>query len=311
MVDSNARRSVVGHSVVRTAPTLGTFGRVGSAAFVGWASWLGLVGAAGVTGCEYTDVVALRDDGVGDPVRVVDAAVSRETLSSAGNSGSADAAATSDVTATTDAALGAACDGVYCFGFEQPAVPTENVEWVEQNGALTQDCTRARSGACSGAATLTAGGGVAYLAMDVSPAQVHWFVRAYVWIPSELVVDDIAIIHVGTRGGNAGVNVDLHDADRLELFAIESEQAMLTSAGATRREEWMCLLVEVWTSDAAGQTSLSVDGQTVLQASDVDTSPPNGTEFITVGIDWSSGNQQAGTLWFDDVVVSNERVDCE
>lgn len=295
MVDSKARRGVFWQSV-RTAYTLGSFC---SNVSVPWAGSLGLVGLAG---CQYTDVVALRNDGNGNPVQVLDAAVVSETLASnAVSSGRADVAADID--------SGTQCGGVYCFGFEEPAVLGDNV--VERDGSLTQDCTRAHSGACSGAAILTAGGGVAYLAMDVSPAQVHWFVRAYVWIPSELVVDDIAIIHVGTRGGNAGVNVDLREADRLELFAIESEQAMLTPEGVTRRNEWMCLLVEVWASEAAGQTSLSVDGQTVLQASDVDTSPPNGTEFITVGIDWSSGTQQAGTLWFDDVVVSNQRVDCE
>lgn len=283
----------------RTTRGFGSLGRIG------------LVGSFGLVGCAYTDVVALTDN-TGDTSRRSDAEATGETAPSraedaAETTGSSDASPED----AADVEGGTGCGGVYCFGFEEPAVTSENVELVEREGSLRQDCTRAHTGACSGAATLTASGGVAYLAMDVPPAQGQWFVRAYVWLPSELVVDDLAIIHVGTRGGNAGVNVDLRDAERLELFAIESEQASLTPEGVTRRQEWMCLLVEVLTSDVAGQASLSVDGETVLQESGVDTSPPNGTEFITVGIDWSSGNQPTGTLWFDDVVVSNERVACE
>lgn len=258
--------------------------------------WLLSAGAAsvvgGLVGCTYTDLVA----------------VGANTESGADTGAGVDA---NVETRTADAQADPGCDGLYCFGFEEPVASSGNVAVEERNGALAQDCTRSRTGNCSAAATLDAPGGVAYLAIDTPALEPSWFVRAYVWVPDELVIDDVAIIHVGTRGGSAGVNVDLRDAERVELFAIESDQPRLSPEGVTSREEWMCFVLQVQVSDTTGTAVLSLNERVVLEEMNIDTSPPNGVEFITVGIDWSSSAQPVGTLWFDDIVVGTERLGCD
>ncbi len=247
---------------------------------------------AALLGCSYIDVVA------------------------AGASAEAGAVVPTDVdagvqTGPADAHSAPGCVGTYCFDFEEPIESIEGVVIEQRSGTLTRDCTRARSGECSAAAALDEPGAVAYLALDAPPSRPVWFVRAYVWVPSGLAIDDVAIIHVGTRGGGAGVNVDLRDEERLELFAIESDQPSLSPVGVTRRDEWMCFLLEVEVSDSSGRAVLSVDETVILQETAIDTAPPNGVDFITVGIDWSSSSQAAGTLWFDDIVVGTERLGCD
>jgi hypothetical protein len=68
------------------------------------------------------------------------------------------------------------------------------------------------------------------------------------------------------------------------------------------------LAVEV--DDTAGSVTLRADDVEVVSASGVDNRPAGGIQFFTMGIDWSAGNQEAGGVWIDDVMLDDSPVSC-
>jgi hypothetical protein len=120
----------------------------------------------------------------------------------------------------------------------------------------------------------------------------------------------VAIFYFGPLGDTAGINIDLHDSDRLELFLPESDVSLFSADGAFQRDRWQCLQLALTLSDILGTARLSIDGNTVIAASDLDTVADDPALYFTFGIEWSSTTQGTVSVLLDDVAVDDQPLEC-
>lgn len=152
-------------------------------------------------------------------------------------------------------------------------------------------------------------GGTGILRLELADAP-QFFVRMYVRVPEALTLTDVAILHLGGPADDVGINVDIQEEDRFELFLPENGDSVDSSPSAFPRAQWTCLQLDVAVDDTAGSALLRLDGSAVAQIEGVDTRPPNGVELFTVGADWSADTQAPGSLEFDDVALDTSPVGC-
>ncbi len=215
--------------------------------------------------------------------------------------------APSDAAQLPDAAS-SECEAIFCSGFEEPI--DESLQ-VGQEGQVERDCGRSLDGSCSLVASNDAPGGRAVLSISLSDTTVsELHLRAYVLVPGEAELTDLALFHMGAPGPNVGINVDIQSGDRFELYFPESDQGALSEEGAVLRDEWLCVQLALIVDDSEGGATLRVDGSLTVEATGVDTHPPDGVELFTMGVDWSSDNQTPTSVWMDEVVLDELPVPC-
>jgi hypothetical protein len=162
-----------------------------------------------------------------------------------------------------------------------------------------------------------AASGAAYLELAI-PNAAAYYARAYLWVSSDLSVDDLSILYLGNAAATEGLNVDLRAGDALELYALHSKISKQSPRGIVPRDEWFCvtLSTEIGAASGASQGSLSLGNQELLRLESGETSgrdlPPAGLfELFTVGVDWSSKQQASGSIWFDDILLATSPLSCD
>lgn len=193
---------------------------------------------------------------------------------------------------------------LYCEDFESEL--TNPISVVTSGNELTREEVATPSGSFALRATISAGPSTSYLRAPLEPAisSGDLFLSGWVRVPSEAAYN-VAPLALWTAGEEDwALRLVLQDA-RLDVW---SKTTPLTSSYELTRGEWYCLGLELTMGDAPdGHVAVSVNGQEVARATEIDTSPEGGIQAVTSGVLWA--NSPAEVL-VDRVIVSRERIPC-
>jgi hypothetical protein len=193
---------------------------------------------------------------------------------------------------------------LYCEDFEQDLVDPTVV--VTDGNRLTRDQGPTPSGSFALRATIAAGPSTAYLRAPLEPrlSSGELFLSGWVRVPSQAAHNVAPLALWAAAEEDWALRLVLQDA-RLDVW---SKTTPLTSSYQLRHDEWYCLGLELTIGDApSGRVAVSVNGQELADASDLDTLPEGGIEAVTAGVLWA--NSPAEVL-VDRVIVSREPIPC-
>ncbi len=201
------------------------------------------------------------------------------------------------------------CAALYCSDFEQEL---EQADVVASAGSVVRSTERARSGQHSLGLAIDGAGATAALMVRVPTVSAgELYVRVHVLVPATTQLRDIVVLSLSDDVGQEGINVDLWDGERVELYLPADQISDFSERGTVARDEWLCLTLHAEVDDADGEASLLRGTAVVAEVSGVDTLPPGGISRLGLGVTWSHAEQPAAELWIDDVVVSLEPLGCD
>ena len=226
----------------------------------------------------------------------------------------------SDLAVPPDLALpatGCATAGVaFCDGFESGIIGAQWNDVSQTNGTVTVDNTRAYRGSWSLHVHNNAlpAKGVADVELNEGQTfpSTHFFVRAYVFVPSAFgtTEGDFILAEQGVAP-YAGVTLGLVNSS----FQTDNSIANVTKTSTTPmpRDAWVCVEWEV---------QLAATGSTALQVNGVAAAGLGGTQNLSINPAVSelgvalvttappSGGVAARDLWFDEIMVNPTAIGC-
>jgi hypothetical protein len=210
---------------------------------------------------------------------------------------------------------GEPCDvagALLCEGFDGP-LPPEHSTWSSGGiEAAIQDC-RVRGGA---GAMHYEGESFGFsqtrmrLATSVSAGPL--FARFYAYIPAQVTVADyVALFELWCQDGSddGKISVDLKPNDELELYLTPNDTVHTSAPGALLRDQWMCITLALEVAAEGGSASLSVNGNQVIDQSDVVTLPPSPISVAVVEALPSEKDTRVDVT-IDDLVVGVQPLPC-
>ena len=215
-------------------------------------------------------------------------------------------------------ATGCATAGVvFCDGFEGGVIDPHWTGGVSQtNGTVTVDNTRAYRGAWSlhihNNALPAKGSADVELNEGQTFPSTHFFVRAYVYVPSAFgtTEGDIILTEQGVSPFK-GVTLGLINS----TFQTDNSIANVTKTSTTTmpRDRWVCVEWEV-TLGTSGATALQVDGQAATNLGGTQnlsiTPAPSELGLALVSTAPPSSGVAARDVWFDEVMVNPTAIGC-
>jgi len=195
-------------------------------------------------------------------------------------------------------------DALFCEDFESDRVWT--AQTVSAGDEVAREPMAAPSGAFALRATVASGTSSAFWRSSLSAVQSSGdvFVSGWVRVPESKTHNVAPIALWSAAEEDWALRLVIQDGS-VNLWAKTTQ---LTSSIALTRGEWFCLGFEAHVADSPdGQVTLTVNGEPLASASNVDTLPTSGIEAVTVGSLWSSS---AAEVFVDRVVVSQQRVGC-
>jgi hypothetical protein len=226
----------------------------------------------------------------------------------------------SDLSGSTDmagAVSGCPTAGVaFCDGFESGAIDSHWNSTVNVNGTVTVDSTRAYRGSYSLHIHNNALAAKATADVELNEGLTfpsnHFFIRAYVWVPSAFTnVEADFILAEQDVPPYSGVTLALING----MFKTDNMIANLTKTSSTMapRDQWVCLEWEVQLG-SSGYTALQVNGTTVAALSgtqNLQVSPAiNAIGMALVTTAPPSSSVPARDLWFDEVMIDSSAIGC-
>ncbi len=138
------------------------------------------------------------------------------------------------------------------------------------------------------------------------------YARFYAYVPSWMTVPTyFALFELWHQEGSSDgkISVELIAEDTLELQVIPNESTHPSSPRAFPRDQWVCLELGLDVAAQDGAFSLSVNGTSVIEATDVVTLP-QGPISIAVVEGLPSEDSTGAELALDELVVATEPIGC-
>ncbi|MBX3252136.1 MAG: hypothetical protein KF901_33490 [Myxococcales bacterium] len=228
-------------------------------------------------------------------------------------------------------------ESAFCDGFEDPGLTA----WSWQVGfgraeavvgeadgvtpfrgvrMLRATTTRANTWAQLVTCPFRPGGACPSEPTEVTPDQRvedgDYHMRVYLYVPSAVAIGHISVMHAGTHRGvapvepPAGFNLDGPDA----MMYVDAARSRFPRAGEERepfpRDRWVCVQSQLHVADEGGAARTWLDGELVVEVTDIDTYP--GVPYVRfgLGVAWSD-EQEPISLYFDEVAVARAPIPCE
>lgn len=199
--------------------------------------------------------------------------------------------------ATADAALCRGLDAAIPDGWNDASAPGEEVK----------ASTKLRfSGAESLLAQTTGANGRSRLIHELPMmTSGSLYLRAWAYMNAGAVVNDVHGFVVGDANTADYGTKFLYSAGKLR---VATPRADVGSSVPVPFGRWYCLRLELDIGNA-GSVKAYVDDDLLADETGVDTLPATGVHNVSVGIDFA-GQTEPGELYFDDVVVDRQPIDC-
>jgi hypothetical protein len=137
------------------------------------------------------------------------------------------------------------------------------------------------------------------------------FFRTYLWVPESTVTDIAKIFAFEPSPISPNVDIVLEDDDSIGAFFHGASTAIRSGPETLTNDTWLCLQGELIISDTEGGVRLWLDGDPMIETDQIfDTLPDTGLETVFFGIHWTGPNEDATTVYFDNLVVDTGPIDC-
>lgn len=100
-----------------------------------------------------------------------------------------------------------------------------------------------------------------------------------------------------------GMDFNFISGNQFELYT-SGDDAVQRAAYTVPRDTWLCFEADVGLNNGSGTARIRIDGQTLLNRSGLDTVPPGGVVYASVGIDFASSGQAASQVDVDDLAIA-------
>lgn len=200
-----------------------------------------------------------------------------------------------------------------CSGFEPESLTAEWSSVVTNgDGVLERSTARVHTG--QGALHATSLGAMSMNVLvnrfeAVLGGELH--LRAHLYVPAGQPTEIINVFYLGTPGPAPFVGIDFNlEDDAVQVFSPQADPSRQTGSVLIPRDAWFCFQARIEVRDAGGVVQVRVDGVPAIEATEIDTRPPDGIDELRVGIDWSSEQEEPFELYIDDVVVDTIEIAC-
>lgn len=230
--------------------------------------------------------------------------------------GGADGCTTLPITSDANLELGqsncSAPNALLCETFDAP-LPAEYSTWYgDEEVASLQDCEVARG---AGALRLQSDVfGYAQTRMSLSSPLLSGplHIRLYAYFARDLVIPRyLGLFELWTSEDGPGnkISLDAIENDQLKVNLSPFSSVLESAEGVLRRDEWVCIEVDLELSTEAGSVRVSLDGTPVIDETAVVTSP--GEPFTVAVIESAPAEDSTGVnMVFDELVVATSPIGC-
>lgn len=210
-------------------------------------------------------------------------------------------------------------DALFCDGFEFEYPASRGAwDWELVTAAVgslaTVSTPTPRIGGRALAATISAASGRAALGADLAApiTDGELWLRGWYYLPSELAIDGLSLLYVGSTGGAVGISFQTHGGGQAAVW-IGTISSWRGTTVPIPRDTWACLQLHVIVSETDGAVEMFVDDFLIARHAAIDTLPiaAGGFGVVEAGIEYSNDTQTPGTLYVDEVVLSRTRVACD
>jgi hypothetical protein len=202
---------------------------------------------------------------------------------------------------------------LFCSGFEAEDLRDEwTATSVIEDGALERTSARVHRGVAALRAE-SRGPDSAAVVVASLPVQragsLH--LRAYVYISSAWATDTMNLFFIGDDPAEPFIGVDLNiDDGAVQVFSPQFLPVRTTGSSLIARDRWVCLRAQIAISNDLGAVRVWLDDALAVEVSPADTLPAGGIHLFRAGVDWSSGQASFFEVYLDDIVLSDQPVDC-
>jgi hypothetical protein len=172
-------------------------------------------------------------------------------------------------------------------------------------GNSVQAATLAVSGGRALEARVLVAPSTAYLRADFTPLSAGTLaVRGWIQVPAGQTSYDLAPLGFWASEEPAWALRVVAKDGRLEAWSYTTP---LPGSAPLSAAEWHCVQAQIDVADGAGRVRISLDGLSVVDASNVDTLPSGGIGSVAMGTLWAGA---AATVLVDRVLVGPVAVGC-
>lgn len=136
------------------------------------------------------------------------------------------------------------------------------------------------------------------------------YFRAWVYLPENSVNGRIKLLGLNDQRGRS-TDVSVLSEGRAEIYFETDEQRARSEAGAYEEGRWFCLQVSSFIHDDSGWMRVAVDGDQVVELPEGDSLPGDGISIVVYGMAETSLGQSGGSLYLDEVALSDSPLPCE
>jgi hypothetical protein len=135
------------------------------------------------------------------------------------------------------------------------------------------------------------------------------YLRGWFYAPSSFSFGQINVFNIDSAAGS-GVSIYTFN-ENLAVFRRTGSETGGITGPPLPKDGWHCVELALVVADSGGRIALHVDGQNVIDQTNLDTLPTGGFDRLNVGIPFS-GSAQVGpaTVYLDDIVVDVTPIGC-
>jgi len=199
-----------------------------------------------------------------------------------------------------------------CEAFDGP-LPAGYATWgTDTMTAAIQDCLTFQGAGALRYQAATFGYVQSQMPLSTPVASGPLYARFYAYLPSFVHIPTyFALFELWHLEGSSDgkISVEVISDDRLELQVLPNESTHAAAVGSMPRDQWACIELGLDVAATGGAISLSVDGSTVIDQTDVATLPA-GPFSIAVVEALPAEDVPSAELTIDELVVATEPIGC-
>jgi hypothetical protein len=160
--------------------------------------------------------------------------------------------------------------------------------------------------------TVAPGGSAYYVAAFPAVTSGTLYFRGHIRIVGDFAISNVNPLMIGSYPqSDFGLDFNLLSGARLEVNP-SSGAGPAVSTATLARDQWICLQGTIVLGDGTtGSVSVTADGAQLVSSVSVDTLPPGGVKNLSIGIDWTAGDQANSRIQWDDIVLARAPVGCD
>ena len=162
------------------------------------------------------------------------------------------------------------------------------------------------------AVTIAPGGSAYYVASFPAVTSGTLYFRGHMRIVGSFVLSNVNPLMIGSYPqSDFGLDFNLLSGARFEVNPSAGAGPVVSTA-TLPRDQWICLQGTIVLGDgSAGSFGVTANGVSLVSSTNADTLPSGGVKNLSIGIDWTAGDQANSRIQWDDIVLARAPIGCD